>query len=375
VKKNTASTRTRKRKNTHSIREMPHWTVGVDVGDQHSVLCVVDVTGEIVEEGRIRTTPDAFERRFSGMDKSRVVIETGCHARWIEETLVTAGHEVVVANARSLYAISKSPRKNDENDAQLLARLGRADPTLLDPVQHRSAAAQQGLTLVRSRDALVRARTALVNCVRGIVKSVGARLPSCDPDDFPLHADKLPAGVADALKPLMAQIDHLNKAIAEQSKTIAKEMDTIAPGARNLTTIPGVGPLTAVTFALTIDDPKRFPTSRTVGAYLGLVPRQYKSGESNPELGISKAGSTQMRRLLVQCAHVLMTTSKSDCDLREWGTKLAGTSKGNKRRAVVGVARKLAVLMHKMLVTGKPFDPRYNTKRKESQQKAPALAA
>jgi transposase len=196
-----------------------------------------------------------------------------------------------------------------------------------------------------------------------MVKAVGARMPRCDTDNFHIHKDKLPPGLEEALAPIVAQIEHLTQAIAGYDTRLESEMDTLAPAARNLTTIPGVGPVTAVTFALTIDDPKRFEKSRAVGAYLGLVPRRDQSGNVDPQLGITKAGSPQLRRLLVQCAQVLLALCKrSESDLRLWGLKLAGTSQADKRRAVVAVARKLAVLMHRMMVTGKPFDPQHPTR-------------
>lgn len=360
MKKSTAVQRKRNPISVHAVNDAPECTIGVDIGDTHSMLCFLDAAGEVVEEARIRTSSEAFEARFGGMQRARVVIETGAHSRWIEEVLVTAGHDVLIANARQLALISKNSRKSDRNDAELLARLGRTDPRLLNPVQHRSAAAQQGLAVVRAREALVKARTALINCVRGMVKAVGARMPKCDADNFEMHKDKLPAGLADALTPVMTQIEQLTEAIGNIDVRLKTEMDTLAPGARNLTTIPGVGPVTAVSFCLTIDDPNRFQQSRAVGSYLGLVPRRDQSGAADPQLGITKAGSPQMRRLLLQCSQVLLNIcKKSESDLRQWGLKLAGTSQADKRRAVVAVARKLAVLMHRMLVTGKPFDPQH----------------
>lgn len=373
MKKSSPLQRKRNPVSTLSTVEAPTCTVGVDIGDTHSLLCVLDAAGEVQEEARIRTTTDAFEARFSALGRARVVIETGAHSRWVEEVLVGAGHEVVIANARQVHVISKNPRKSDRNDAELLARLGRSDPKLLHPVQHRSAAAQQGLALVRARDGLLKARTSLVNCVRGMVKSVGARMPKCDADNFHLHLGKLPPGLKTALEPLVTQIEALTKAIAGFDERLVAEMETIAPAARNLTSIPGVGPVTAVTFALTIDDPSRFANSRAVGPYLGLVPRRDQSGAVDPQLGITKAGSPQVRRLLIQCAQVLLNICKrNESDLRQWGLKLAGTSKADKRRAVVAVARKLAVLMHRMMVTGKTFDPKHPS---HMRTQGPPLAA
>lgn len=370
MKKDTTNRKTVRK--TSTSREAPTWTIGVDIGDKHSQLCVLDQAGEVVEEGRIQTTREAFERRFGGAERARVVIETGGHSRWIEEVVESAGHEVIVANARELPKLSKSIRKSDRNDAELLARLGRSDPKLLSPVEHRSAAAQQGLSLIRARAALVKSRTALINCIRGIVKSAGARMPRCDADDFHLHSDRLPAGLQQALAPVLEQIGQLTVAIAGYDQTLKDQMDDMAPGARNLTTIPGVGPVTAVAYTLTIDDPSRFPSSRTVGAYFGLVPRRSQSGDSDPELRISKAGDTCVRQLLTQCAQVVLNICSKPSDLREWGLKHAGTTKVEKRKAVTAVARKLAVLMHRMLVTGERFDPHHASRNREATMRKTA---
>ena len=141
-------------------------TVGLDVGDRYTHLCVLDATGEIVEEGRLRTTPAAIHQRFAGAPRQRVVLETGTHSPWMNALLTELGHEVVVANARRLRLIAEHDRKRDRTDAEMLARLGRVDPALLAPVQHRALATQADLAVVRARDAVVRVRTLLVNHVR-----------------------------------------------------------------------------------------------------------------------------------------------------------------------------------------------------------------
>ncbi len=154
--------------------------VGLDLGDKFSYLTIIDQESELIEESRLPTTKASFQRRFSTLQPSRVAMEVGTHSRWASHLLTELGHDVLVANARKLRAIYHNPRKDDRADAETLARLARLDPELLSPIHHRSPQAQADLAVLRSRDALIRSRTLLINHARGIVKSSGARLPSCN---------------------------------------------------------------------------------------------------------------------------------------------------------------------------------------------------
>jgi transposase len=163
----------------------PRMTAGLDLGDKHSYLCLIDTDGgEIMEEGRLRTTPEALRRRFASERPMRVAIEAGTHSRWVSRVLEESGHEVLVANPRRTRLIYASKRKTEEVDAESLARLARVDPKLLYPLKHRGENSQAHLALIRSRQVLIGCRTQLVNHVRGAVKSFGARLPKCPARTF-----------------------------------------------------------------------------------------------------------------------------------------------------------------------------------------------
>jgi transposase len=338
--------------------------VGIDVGDKHSQVCVLDAKGEVIEESKIRTTPEAVGRRFSSMAATRVALETGTHSNWIADQLRSLGHEVVVANARKLRAIYQSDRKDDRTDAQMLARLARADPRLLSPIQTRSASMRRDLSLMRSRSALVEARTKLVNHARGMVKSAGGRLRSCSAES--LHKLELPLDLRAALTPVFAVIEAMTAQIRAFDKQVVKLGRESYPHTALLRQVKGVGPAVSLCYVLTLEDPVRFKKSRDVGAYLGMVPRRAQSGASDPQLRISKAGDGMLRSLLVQSAHYILGPFGPDCDLRRFGEHIAqGGGKSAKRRALIAVARKLAVLLHRLWRTAEVYEPlRANTKHR-----------
>ena len=342
----------------HTTNAAP-MTVGLDVGDRYSYLCVLDAAGEVVEEGRIPTTAAALQRRFLSAERMRIVLETGTHSPWMSRALEALGHEVLVANARRLRLIAEHDTKSDRVDAETLARLGRADPRLLAPVRHRAHGAQADLAVVRARDALVRTRTLLVNHVRGAVKSVGGRLPKCSTHSFSRQAGgEIPAELVPALGAILATIDEVSRAIRTYDRRVAELGTASYPETAVLRQVPGVGPVTALCYVLTLEDPARFPRSRAVGSYLGLRPKQDDSGDSVPQLRITKAGDQMLRRLLVGSAHYILGPFGPDCDLRRWGLRLAARGgKNAKKRAVVAVARKLAVLLHRLWSTGAAYEP------------------
>ncbi len=342
------------------------FTVGVDVGDRHSHLCLLDTrTGEVVEEARIATSPQAFERRFADVEPMRVAIEAGTHSPWISRVLAGCGHEVLVANARKLGLIYADGRKNDKLDAEKLARLARLDPRLLSPIEHRGEASQAHLALVRSREALVGARTKLVNHVRGAVKSFGSRLPKCNAESFHRKVrEHVPEALAPALDPLLETIASLTARVREYDRQLEAVSRELYPESALLRQVPGVGPITALSFVLVLEDPSRFEASRSVEAYLGLAPGQHQSGDSDPQQRISKRGDELLRKLLVQGAHYLLGPFAEDSDLRRHGLKIAERGgKNAKRRAVVAVARKLSVLLHRLWLTGEHYEPLYNARR------------
>lgn len=347
----------------------------MDLGDKYSYLVVVDAAGDIVDEGRVRTTRAGLLRRFESMESIRVVIEVGTHSRWVSSLLVSLGHEVLVANARKVSLISQNTRKSDRMDAELLARLGRSDSKLLSPIKHRGADAQAALGVLKARNALVDARSKLVNHVRGIVKSAGHRLPSCSARSFHKLADEVPAELGDAVLPVMAAIEQLTEQVRAFDLRIEQICEESFPATELLRGVQGVGPITALAFITTLEDPKRFKTSRSVGPYLGLVPRRDQSGEVDKQLRITKAGDTFVRRLLVTSSHYILGPHGPDTDLRRWGLRLAerGGNKG-KKRAVVAVARKLAVLLHRLWLNGEIYDPLYNARTRGDLDRSGAAA-
>jgi transposase len=289
----------------------------------------------------------------------RVVLEVGTHSPWISRLLRSWGHEVVVANPHRLRLIAQSVRKNDRADAETLARVGRLDVDLLHPVHHRGEQAQMDLGVLQSRAALVGIRTGLVNDVRARVKSAGGRLSACSPEAFPkLALPGIPPALLPALGPLLTVITDLTGQIRLLDRKVQQLIVERYPAAQMLQQVPGVGPVTALSFVLTIDDPHRFEHSRDVGAYLGLIPKQRESGDRAPELGITKAGDKVLRALLVQCAHYILGFRGPDSDLRRWGLRRCPPgARVQKKRTVVAVARKLAVLLHRLWVTGEVYVP------------------
>jgi transposase len=351
--------------------EQPKMTAGLDLGDKYSYLCLIDQQGgEVMEEGRLRTTPEALKRRFASEQRLRIAIETGTHSPWVSRLLEECGHEVLVANARKLRLIYVNKRKTDEVDAENLARLARLDPKLLYPLKHRGEESQAHMALIRSRQALVGSRTQLVNHVRGAVKSFGARLPKCSARSFHKNAaGHIPEALMPALGPVLEQISSLTERIRDYERKLEEISKESYPETGLLRQVEGVGPLTALAFVLTIEDPYRFERSRAVGAYLGLVPATDQSGDRDPrEKRISKEGDEMLRKLLVSGAHYILGPFGSDSDLRRHGEKIASRGgKNAKKRAVVAVARKLAVLLHSLWVSGEIYEPLRNTHRSKGQ--------
>jgi transposase len=338
-------------------------TIGMDLGDKTSRMCVLNADGDVVKEASVATTKKALVQMFGPMKRCRIAIEVGTHSPWVSRLLKNLGHEVIVANARQVKLISQSSRKNDKLDARMLARLARMDPGLLRPIRHRSEEAQKDLMTIRIRAALVEARTGLVNAARGLTKAMGERLGSCDADQ--MNVEKLegvPAELGELLKPLVEAVESLTNKIKGCDRTIEQIARDRYPETKLLRQVSGVGPLIALTFILTIEDKERFEKSRDVGCYVGLRPKQSESGERQPELRITKEGDVYLRKLLVQGAHCIVAKRAPDTDLKRWGTKLAGRGgKNARKRAIVAVARKLAILLHHLWATGEVYEPLKNS--------------
>jgi len=337
-------------------------TIGMDLGDRTSRYCVLDDEGAVVAEGSVATTKKGMLQVFGAVQRCRIAVEVGTHSPWVSRLLKSLGHEVIVANARQVKLISQSTRKDDRLDARMLARLARADPELLRPIRHRSEEAQADLTTIRVRAALVNARTSLVNAARGFCKAAGERLPACDTDQMDVERlAELPAGLREVLQPLIGQVESMTEKIKECDGKLEQIAREKYPETKLLRQVSGVGLLIALTFVLTVEDKARFAKSRDVGCYVGLRPKRSESGESQPQLRITKEGDRYLRTLLVQGAHHILGYRGPDTDLKRWGLSLAGRGgKNAKKRAIVAVARKLAVLLHHLWVTAEVYEPLRN---------------
>jgi transposase len=335
-------------------------TLGVDIGDKKSNYCLLDPEGRIVREGSFNTNRDIVLKFFVDLPRVRVAFEVSAHSGWMSELLDKAGHEVIVANPRKVRSIYTSTRKNDRMDARKLARLARLDPELLYPIRHRGPQARHDLILVRAREQLVKTRTLLVNAVRGLVKSVSGRLPASSSEYFHLKVkDLIPEELRAALWPLLDQIASLTRAIRGYDEAIASLAATNYGETVLLQQVQGVGVLTGLTFMLTIESPDRFQKSRDVGPYFGLVPKQHESGESSPQLRITKTGDMMVRRLLVGCSHFILGPFGEDSDLGRFGLSIAerGGKNAKKRADCRGGAEASSIAASTLEVTGEVYQP------------------
>lgn len=351
-----------------AAEENVEYWIGIDLGDRNSAYCFLDKNANIVAEDSMATTVTEFEQYFKSIPRSRIALEVGTHSPWVSSLLERLGHSVIIANPRKTGGGKKKRhRKNDKLDARMLARQVKSDPNLLYPVQHRSEEARQALVLLRARHAAVSARTKLICAVRGLVKSDGKRLPKCSAESFhKVDRGKVSEALREALDPLFKQIEHLTEQIKAYDKKVGRMSEEAYPETELLRQVDGVGPIVALTFILTLDNPGRFAKSRDVGAYLGLIPRQYDSGDSQPQMRITKTGDRMMRSLLVQSAQHILGKFGKDSDLRRHGLKIANRGgKNAKKRATTAVARKLSVLLHSLWITAEVYEPLRNSTLKE----------
>jgi len=344
-------------------------TIGIDLGDKNSHFLTLDPDlDDPVERGQLRTTPEVIGEFLNSQERSLVVIEACGISHWVSSLIIAAGHDLIVANPRKVNLISGNSRKSDERDVELLARLGRADPKLLSPIHLRQPETQMDLSLMRSRDVLVSSRTKMVNSVRSQSKSMGVRIGDSAAKCFEKRARQdLPEEFLPMLGPVVDIIEQISRQIRIFEKRIEELGKQKYPETALLRQVTGVGPITATAFVLTIEDPWRFGKNRDVGAYLGIVTRRDQSGSCDKQLGITKEGDGFLRRLLVQSAQYILGHFGTDSDLRRWGLALVERGgKAAKKRAVVAVARKLAVLLLALWKTGEVYEPLRNSSQKET---------
>jgi len=343
----------------------PNLTIGLDLGDRSSWYCVLDETGSIVMEQKVSTTPKALQATFGAMPRSRIALETGMHSPWVSRLLSALGHEVIVAHARNVRLIGESRKKDDRIDAQTLARLARIDPQLLCPVKHRSAKAQADLTVIRARAGLVRARTALVNTARGLAKSYGERLRGCNVRNMnPEKAEGLSPELQLALAPLLAGIESLSERIRECNERIEKLAQEELSAGGIAEAGQGSGHADRADF---LADAGR-PASLSQEPRRGLLPG---TATGTQELGPKRTADAHQQGRRSVSAHAAGAGCAphsgavwADSDLRRWGLKLAERGgKSGKKRAVIATARKLAVLLHRLWVSGEVYEPLRNSSR------------
>ena len=344
-------------------------TIGMDMGDRKHNLCVLDAEGEILSRTTIANTSQGIRKYFKKLEPCLVAVEAGTHSGWVSRIIEELNHEVLVGNPRKLRMIWASNEKDDDRDAEMLARVARFDPHLLYPIQHRGQDAHSDLAVIKARDMLVKARSSLIAHTRGSVKAMGKRISSCSAEAFHNRLlEEMPAELAPALEPVMKSIEDLTRRIRHYDKLIDKLSKEKYPETEGLRAVGGAGPITTLAFVLTLEESSRFEKSRSVGCFLGLTPKRDQSGQTDKQLGITKAGDAYLRRLLVGCAQYILGPFGPDCDLRRFGLKLAERGgKNAKRRAVVAVARKLAVLMHHLWKSGDAYDPFYQQNREQKK--------
>jgi len=348
-----------------NLKDIEVAAIGLDLADQYSDWAGIEGAGEIRVRQRVRTTEPELRRVFGSLRATVIAMEVGTHSAWVSRVLSSCGHKVIVANARKVALIHRNKRKNNRIDAEILARLARSDEKLLFPIRHRDEKSQADLAVLRSRDLMVGARTKLINHVRGSSKVFGTKLPKCSAPAFVNRcASEVPALIQGAIKPILEHIEKMTEEITSYEDQIEK-MITRHPEAKQLKQIVGVGTLTALTFVLTIEDPHRIVRSRSAGPYFGLVPGSDDSGETHTPKRITKEGDRYCRRLLVLAAHYILGRFGPDTDLRRHGLEIAARGgKNAKKRAVVAVARKLAVVMHHLWISGDTYVPLFNSELK-----------
>lgn len=340
-------------------------TIGMDLGDKYHTAVVFDEKGNEQDVFKVVNTQTGIKKVFKEYQGATVAIEAGTHSPWISRLLNDLGLTVFIGNPRKLRFIWSSKDKSDERDARMLGMVCRLDPRLLSPLQHRNRQAQADLTMIKSRDMLVQTRTKLINHARGIVKAYGERLPKCSADSFAKRCKKeIPPDLIPALEPIFQAIIQLTGQIYEIDDKIDQLSLEKYPETKRLRQVPGVGPITALAYVLTIEDPARFSKSRQIRPFLGLTPRRDQSGASDKQLCITKAGNKYLRQLLVSCSQYILGPFGPECNLRRCGMAICSRGGRNaKKRAVVAIARKLGVLLYRLWVNQEVYDPFYGVQK------------
>jgi transposase len=331
---------------------------GLDVSMAQTHVCVMDRDGIVIYEVKVPSTPADIAAALARVPSCRrVVFETGRMAPMLFHGLSKLGLPIVCIESRQAYQALKSlaTHKTDRNDARGLAHLARTG--FFKPVHVKSLPAHAVRSLIVARKKLVGQRVTLENQIRGLAVVFGVRLPRGLSPAFIRQAlqasDGIP-GLSAAMRGLVAARAAVLTAVIAIDADI-RRMVRASDSCHRLMTIPGVGQLTALAFTAAIDDPGRFRRSRDIGAYLGLVPRRYQSGEVDYIGSISKCGDRRVRTLLYEAANVMLTRYKGSLKLKDWAFAIAKRS--TMRKARIALARRLAIIMHAMLRHGTEFNP------------------
>lgn len=332
--------------------------IGFDLGDDLANYCLIGAEGEVEMRGTVPMERNSLTDLLQALPKGRVVLEASTQSHWVSAVMRSIRDEVYVANPRRLPLLTQSSRKTDRNDAELLARIGRLDVSLLSPVHQRTEACMHARAHLRTRSLLVRMRVRLANSVRSTLKVFGHKPVTCAVECVASrHRPIVPEELISILEPLFASLEAFNQQIKQLDRALEAEARHF-PESIPLRQIHGVGPLVSLAFVTAIGNPRRFKDSRCIGAYLGLTPKSRQSGAADPRLPISKEGDGTVRSLLVTAATHILRKSAPDTDLKRYGKRIAaGGTPRDKGRARVAVARKLAVLLHRLWLTGEVYEP------------------
>jgi transposase len=336
---------------------MDHYA-GIDVSLECSSICVVDATGKIVREGKVASEPEALIDWFGslGFELTRIGLEAGPLSQWLYATMKAAGLAVELLETRHVRdAFKAMPVKSDRNDARGIAQLMRLG--WFRPVHCKSVGAQETRAMLTARKLVESKLRDIENSLRGILRGFGLKVGKTTELRFAGRIRELVVGhptleaIAEALLSVHAVLLREFKAFEKRARSMARS----DAKARLLTTTPSIGPIVALTYASGVDDPGRFKSSKAVGPHFGMTPRKYQSGQTDVSGRISKIGDASVRTALYQAAHIMLTKPLKGCSqLKSWAMRIA--RRAGMKKAKVALARKLAVILHRMLATGAPFN-------------------
>ncbi len=335
---------------------MNHYA-GIDVSLECSSVCVVDASGKIIREGKVPSEPEALIAWFGslGFELTRIGLEAGPLSQWLFAGMQKAGFAVELLETRHVRnAFKTMPVKTDRKDARGIAELMRLG--WFRPVHCKSIEAQETRALLTARKLVQSKLGDVERSLRGILRGFGLKVGRVTPKQFEARIRELVVGHP-SLQTLAEAILAVRAVLLREFKGFDKRVRKIARDdarARLLMSTPGVGPIVSLTYSSAIDDPARFKSSKQVGAHFGMTPKKYQSGEKNVTGRISKIGDSSVRAALYEAAHIILTKPVKGSNLKSWAMRVAKRAGMNK--AKVALARKLAVLMHRMLVDGTSFN-------------------